>query len=466
MIEERFYKKLTNGPDAMLERINLGKDHIPVCLEVQNPFSGGDPIKKFTYYKSPLLLFKATASLSNSERCHYEIIMGDRFQKHYVDIDIPLKDDSIDDIYSHTKEEKIAIADKIVECYRDSLIKIRPQIQLTDILVLSSHDATKRSFHIVVDRWCVQSATLNKELFNEVIQNVAIDTRKYLDDRMYKCVQQFRLFLSTKCGKNRQLIVDSKHSTWAPTHEIKDTYTLIKEIFLASLVSVTDTCVLLPMEMKEKTFTVSSKELDSNDYKAIISAFNNFHDKSSFEIGALSGSFLLLKRKRQSYCDHCMRSHQNENPFLYVGPVSGNIYFNCRRGEGSTIIGNIKDTYTSSKEITTMCPKLEDVKSYISTSGPVQINNFVDSGILSLSENDIKTSQTYISKHTSVIQQVISTTTKLDISKNVSINKNRTDIPETELSAFKKQVEEKKLKWMNKLSTRRPDVVFQNLNII
>ena len=467
-MDQKYYNTLTNGEYAMFNRVTLRKDDIPVCLEEPGYGKDSDSFKKYTFYRSPLLLFKATISLPNHKRCHYEIIKGDKFQKPYYDIDISLKDDPIDELYSHTREEKLAISNRIVKLCKDALMKIRPQIKTTDILVESAHGDTKRSFHIKVDRWCVQSASLNRELFFEMLENIPLDIRKYFDDKMYKCIQQFRLFLSTKCGKNRQLIVDAENSTWAPTDEITDTYTLIKEIFLASLISVTDGCQLLPMEIKERTNNVVSKELDSSEYKLVMQAFDKFPDRGAFDVLSSNGTFISLKRKRPTFCNVCNRQHENENPFLFVGPTSGHIYFNCRRGEGTTVIGNLNDTFHASPPpVDSEPPRIEDIKPSISIGVPVSINSFIDSGVMALDVNTESRSSPYIFPVPINKDNITRTPSHLLIPTldNKIIEGVIQDDKTKEISEFRKRIEEKKAKWTAKLATKRPDVALLRIPI-
>lgn len=487
MQEVRYYSSLTNGDYAMFNRVNLNKNDIPICVEEPNKDKDGPPIKKYTFYRSPLLLFRALLSLNPNVRCIYEIIKGEKFQKPYYDIDIALKDDPFDEKYSHTKEEKIVIATKIVDLCKKSLMKIRPQIKESDILVLSSHSDLKRSFHIIVDRWCVQSSTLNKELYEEMIQNIPMDIRKYIDNKMYKSIQQFRTFLSSKCGKNRPLIVDKDNSMWQPDGEILSFNVLVREIFIASLITYTDNCILIPMEIKEKVQNVNSKELENEDYIKIMKAFDNFPDRNSFEIGSTSNNFISLKRKRPTFCSVCNRTHENENPFLFVGPTSGNIYFNCRRGEGSITIGNLNDTFHSKVEKNeekklTETPKIEDLNPERLTYTSINLTNFVDSGIMSLDVDTNNSSNLYCSVTSSNLSNLPSETQQniqLNLTNDQNNNGNlqqidisiRLNIPKVgdsnnhqKISEFKRQVEERRNKWKSKMQTKRPDVVISQFN--
>lgn len=475
MQEVRYYSSLTNGDYAMFNRVNLRKNDIPICVEEPSKNQDDLPIKKYTFYRSPLLLFRAILSLNPNLRCVYEIIKGEKFQKPYYDIDIALKDDPFDERYSHTKEEKFMIAKKIVELCKKSLMKIRPQIKESDFLVLSSHSDAKRSYHIIVDRWCVQSSTLNKELYEEMIQNIPIDMRKYIDNKMYKSIQQFRTFLSSKCGKNRPLIVDKDNSTWEPDGELPSFNVLVREIFIASLITYTDNCTVLPMEIKEKTHTVNSKELDNDDYKKIMKAFDNFCDRNAFDVGSNTNNFISLKRKRPTFCTVCNRTHENENPFLFVGPTSGNIYFNCRRGEGSITIGNLNDTFHEKVEDLNdknkiQTPRLEDLNPQRVTYGSIDITNFVDDGIMSLNV-DLKSSHganynlTYdVNVSLNVRQNLNENMGNLDMKINLNIPKVGELNVEQKESKFKRTLEERKNKWGSKAKTQNPDIVASQIN--
>jgi len=461
MCNRHYYSTLVDEEYSLLVRRKLKHDDIVICNEYKKHYSDEKTTKRFAVLGSPLLLFRSTASLTNEHRCDFEIIFGEKFQKIYADIDIELVDDSFDDKYSHTMEEKVIIATKVIKYYIDSLLKLKPCIKMEDIMVFSSHSNIKRSFHIVVDRWCVQSAKINNDLFEEIMKSVPDDVKKYYDKTMYKSSQQFRLFLSTKYGKLRQKIIDPDFSTWTPTDKITDTYTLVKEVFLSSLVSVTDTCQILPVEMKERIKYISSKDINNDEYKAMVNAFNNFSDKNSFEIGKVSGSFLLLKRKKPSFCELCKRKHEADNPFLFVGPKSGDIYLYCRRGEGSTKIGNLNDSIQDIKPEVFNIPRLEDLKPMISTNVTIEVKSFIDSGIMSLNANDSPTN------NYDTIYDISRESTPdiiIEPKKDVILNENEImEIkPVNKTSKFRKNIEKNKSKWRNKIGIKKPEDVFNN----
>lgn len=340
MIRNKFFRKLTDGNDSLFQSLNIRNGNLVICREIEN--NTDKPYKNFAAFDSHLSYFFYSITTPSNRRSDYEIIKGDVSQKIYADIDIELVDDPLDSNFSHSKEEKYQISNTITEAYIESLIKIVPSIKKSDIMVFNSHSNKKRSFHIIVDRWYVQSASHNKELFKNIMENIPLEYRKYFDYTMYKSIQYFRIFLSTKCGKNRYKMLDNEKSTWNSDWNFNNPAEFIKEIFLSSLITYTCSCFLIPIEIKEMTNNVVSREIDEKTYSHIIKAFNNFPDRNAFEILKERDTCILLLRRRPTYCSVCQRTHENENPFLFVGP-SGRIYFNCRRGNGSLEIGNINE---------------------------------------------------------------------------------------------------------------------------
>jgi hypothetical protein len=276
-------------------------------------------------------------------RCYFEIIRACHSQKHYVDIDINLQDDKFNEQYPHSMEEKLAISEIIVDEYANAIIKVYPDIKKTDILVFSSNSDKKRSYHIIVDRWYLPSCKQNKEFFNKCMEFIPLSHRKYFDDRMYKPNQQFRLFLSSKCGKNRIKNISNK-SMWKYDSKIIDANLLLKEVFYASLITLTDNgCSLIHTEVKNEFEFTPSRDLDNFEYCSILKLFHQYDDSGSFEvIGIAKNSIVKLKRRRSSYCNVCCRNHDHEHPFIYMS-FDNNVYFNCRRNEESYLLGNIND---------------------------------------------------------------------------------------------------------------------------
>lgn len=374
-----WYRKLTNGDEALFNKLNIPNDVFPVCLEQENKIQGGDTIKLFAVFRTPYSLLLECVKTPDIKRCFFEIIRGSHSQKHYVDIDIALDDDKFTESNYHTIEEKISIANVIVQEYITAIKINLPDVKDTDILVFNSNAVTKRSYHIIVDRWYFPSAKQNKDFFEKCMEYIPLPHRKYFDGRMYKSIQQFRLFLSTKCGKNRMKTIDSK-STWKPLDIITDDNMMLKEMFYASLITLTDNgCRLIHSDLADQSEFVPSRDLDDVEYSKIVSIFSSFKDSSSFDItGIKKGSLITLRRRRSSYCDVCFRTHDNEHPFLYT-TYDNNVYFNCRRTDESQLIGNLNDSLVEVKVNNSYLPP--------SIGYEIEIKSFADSGVLTLPTN-------------------------------------------------------------------------------
>lgn len=396
-----WWRKLTNGDEAMFNKTNIPNDAFPVCLETPSNIENEDPFKNFAVFRSAFTLLLECVKTPDVKRCYYEIIRANHSQKHYVDIDIKLEDDKLTENFHHTIEEKISIANVIVAEYISAILKVNPEIKTTDILVFNSNANNKRSYHIIVDRWYFPTCKQNKEFFNKCIQYIPLSHRKYIDNRMYKPNQLFRLFLSTKCGKNRIKTLDPQ-SPWKSNEVIEDPNQMLKEIFYASLITLTDIgCKMIPYEYEDKSEYYATRDLDDKESDALIKIFRTFEDSSSFDIiGIKSGSLLVLKRRRSSYCKVCCRNHDHEHPFVYT-TFDNNVYFNCRRCDDSQLLGNINSYISKPEKENNEFVKSKEQYGYQIPSLGQQINisSFVDNGILNLSNNntnisDIKSIQT------------------------------------------------------------------------
>lgn len=447
----RWYEKLTNGEESLFKKIDVSDDAIPICLEEKHPIEGEKPIKKYAVFRSAYALFRECIQTSIEKRCFFEIIRGGHYQKHYVDIDIDLEDDKFTEKYPHSIEEKINISKVIVSEYVTAMLKIKPEIQPTDIMVFNSNSEKKRSYHIIVDRWCFASATQNKEFFQEIMEYIPLPHRKYFDNRMYKCIQQFRIFLSTKCGKNRVKNIDPQ-STWKCSESITDTFQLLKEMFFASLITVTEgTCRVVPLKYKEKIEYVPSRDMENNELSACLKLFRKFKDTSNFEVLDLKGTIIPLKRRSPSYCEVCQRLHDNENPFLYLS-FDSNLYFNCRRNDNSTLIGNIL-TDINNEMITNEADGLNNNYVTPSIGYDLNISTFVDNGILDTTSK-VENKIDYFNECSFCEEKSIKSI-DIPLFKKREIKKN--EVTMDEISEFSDRINEAKKKYTNGKKFHNPD---------
>lgn len=452
-MSRKWYKKLTNGDeDALFKKIDVKESDIPVCLEEKHPIEGEKPIKNFAKFTSEYDLLMEIKNTPVNKRCFYEIIRGGHYQKHYTDIDCTLEDDPFTDPYPHTIEEKINIAKVLPIEYRDAVIKLKPEIKVEDIMIFNSNSNKKRSFHIVIDRWCFTSATQNKDFFNEVMEQIPLPHRKYFDNRMYKCHQQFRIFLSTKCGKDRYKLIDPM-STWKCSDSDLSPFQLLKEMFNASLItSTSSSCRIISYKYREKIDYLPSRDMENNELSACINIFRKFKDSSSFDVMDIKGTLIPLRRRCASYCDVCCRTHDTENGYLYL-TFNNDLYFNCRRNDSSTLIGNIY----SEDQLTRQDSTNASLSVYVApTIGyNVEVTSFIDSGILNLST--VK----QIS-HEPIIESQIHKEITVNLPEINFIRKKETKIipvSDGEISEFSNRIREAKMRHSKGPKSVKPDRV-------
>lgn len=374
-----YYKKLVNGNEALFNNIKVREDSIPICLERLNKNPNEDPYKFFAEFRSSYQLLKEIADTPVMERCFFEIIRGNHAQKHYIDIDIHLSDDDFSEAFPHSIEEKINISEVICSEYITALLKLKPEINTNDIIIANSNSNSKRSFHIIVDRWFFPSATQNRELFLQCMELIPLPHRKYFDHSMYKSIQQFRILFSTKCGKNRFKKID-KNSTWKYSEDLDSDEKKLRELFYASLITEVTCCNMLSFEYKNRTEFVPSRFLDNNEINVIRQHFKKFKDHSNFDFAEFKNSIIHLRRKQSSYCEVCQRNHDSQNPYLYV-TFNNQLYLNCRRNDKSQFIS---DLTTNDEGTIITCENVETNYKIPTIGYDIKVSNFINDGVINL----------------------------------------------------------------------------------
>lgn len=332
------YKKLTDSDDSLLSKINIEQGNILIFYEyMKGEFKQIEYILFISWFSLYYEMMKTPDSIRN----FHEVILGNKIQKIYIDIDMELVDDDYCSSNFHSAEQKLELSKTIVYYAKESIKKCRPQIKDTDILVLNANSSKKRSYHIIVDRWCFPSAKQNKEFFYEMLQHIPEHMRRYFDSQMYSSIRNFRTYMSTKIDGSRILSKDPQ-STWEPDEEITDPIELNKEIFFASLVTMVDACSILPFKVDDEIEESSGKDIENEDMRKMLTIFSTLPDSYCFVQGKCNGNKLFLTRKNPSYCDICERTHEKQNSFLFL-TVKNDVWLNCMRTSKSKKIGNIND---------------------------------------------------------------------------------------------------------------------------
>lgn len=160
----KWFSRLTADHDhGLLKNINPPSDSIIICNHLppldDNPASKN--IHSFAMF-SPLYTFaKELVKVSPEERCFFEVILGNRPQKPYFDIDIDKKE------YNITEKEALDLINHI-----SMAILTDQRINSKDILIFTSHGSSKFSYHIIVNNWCLPDQESNKSYCLGVISKV------------------------------------------------------------------------------------------------------------------------------------------------------------------------------------------------------------------------------------------------------------------------------------------------------
>lgn len=289
----------------------LSAENVIVCLEQEK--------RTFTFFTNRYNFYDYYKILDEENKCFYEVIRGEYYQKPYFDIDISLDED---------RTYRLHISETIIPLLIDSILNHYPMIHEEDILIFNSHGEDKRSFHIVVDNWCVANNKQNKVFFSNVIKTISSDYHQFIDDKMYKSIQQFRVIGSHKWNKTRVKKIDSS-CKWKYKNEEH-------LVFFFSLISSCSHCKMLPSEEIAERKTYNS--LEDFDKKDLLKIVNKIL-KDDFTILDINDTCISLLRLKPSFCSICNRIHEHENPYVYV--KDDIVFFNCRRNNMSLEIGQI-----------------------------------------------------------------------------------------------------------------------------
>lgn len=295
---------------------------------------GKDVVSKFVVCKMsndhPRRLFAALDDIADyvsmistmpaEEQCFFEVIFGERPQKLYYDIDM---DGSVPQDVAHTLLK--LLIDRIVAALaiHDHTVHVAE-----DVLLFSSCSSAKRSYHIILDGFCVAGSRENKALASLVLDRIPDEYKKYIDQSMYSSIQQLRLPLSQKPGSGRpKLYVKS----WRyGGQEIQRQEPPILELFRRACVTYTKGCKLVQVDVQPLPRPKTRHGVEDK----ILQAIQDRADKVLFKVfridKVVDENLVLLRRQTRAYCSLCQRVHDHENAFLVVHE-SGDVVFYCRR---------------------------------------------------------------------------------------------------------------------------------------
>lgn len=297
-------------------------------------------------------------------RSFYETIVL-RTQKPHFDVDIDLKK-APKDINDQEVVRDLIRAIKTV--MSDFNVNFDP---IKDILLFHSNGENKKSYHIVIDHHYHKDNVEAFCFYEKVLEHMSPSNALYIDNSVYKTVQQFRMLGSKKYKTDR-----------TKEYIVRGSYTP-KNLHQHSLVSYIEGSELLPeFGDDEEDFEYENddgRQILGNDL--VMDAMNMLEtylgiSKTSpefpFIYDTTSDPFIILKRVRPSMCELCSRVHENENPYMFVSKY-GLLYFDCRRTTSGKkkMLGRIRNYANKEDEVTkvllssapvTLEPKISPLK--------------------------------------------------------------------------------------------------------
>ncbi len=317
-----WYSTLYNGlfDDVPRESIFQG---LLVCQVTR------DNRRSFRYFSDREIAYNYLQSLNPSDRCMFEVFLGERQQKAHFDIDVSAQPDA--------ELKARAVISHVV----NSLIELKVSLRSIRLYQSSAPDSTadsKQSYHLLVTNYHCLNSTHAKSLWTYCQNRLPEDLKKYLDEKVYSSIQQFRLLGHTKPGQQRhkKLLKQWNHDGMTVTgdHPYSD-----YEQFLESLVSfVKEDSVLLPQP--EETIISSKRKYDYNEIPPAVleGALEllriHLHVSDHWIFHRTQSTLVLLKRTKPSPCPICQgdEEHTGNNPFLALScqGTRWKVYYFCR----------------------------------------------------------------------------------------------------------------------------------------
>ena len=310
----------------------------------------GDSIKRFGVFETYIDFNRYQKQLNPEDRCFYEIILGSHPQKPHFDVDIKKSDMETKYPDSDWLETTRDLVSYLIKCCVDVLERAGVHLSLErDILLYSSSNDEKQSYHLVIDNYCHSDHKQAKGFYDEVIKELSIyvpeNILDYIDPMVYSKKQQFRILGSQKVGSKRPKIFLEQYMYFDETIQwtMPDKWQSLPPASIdglklaASLVGFTSTCTMLPNFIDEDKINrvYDNEDLSTEQIENALALMNKVLDNPPFKYVKASGNIIILRREKPSGCPVCPpingkeHVHEKEHPFLLVS--RSRVLWYCRR---------------------------------------------------------------------------------------------------------------------------------------
>ena len=337
--------------------------------KVQNDDGPKKQDRLFAVFKDYISFYDYSQTFHPNARSFYEIIMGRSYQKPHFDIDIDKNEFMLRYNSGDYENDVQSILDSLIRSCIEVLKLVGVNIDVKkNILLYSSHSKNKKSFHLIIDKYC-HTDNLEAREFRKKVMNYFVTicdqkfndgyfiTSPFIDPKVYSGLQQFRILgCQKRCSNRPKLfnrefqfegnIIKNKQSEKSRNEQHQDLIDLSK-----SLISFTSECTPLPPFLSEDERRAirgfGNETIPDEVVKMALEAYKlywknmNDSDYIPYKVLKVHGKIIILKRLSPSMCEICKRIHENENPFLFI--LGNKVCWNCRRCEygESIVVGEI-----------------------------------------------------------------------------------------------------------------------------
>lgn len=273
----------------------------------------------FEAFSNAKEFYNYNLGLKPKNRNYYETVLEDIPQKPRFDVDIDRRK-------APGSLDPVTVINDLIFAIMDVAAYYDQEIGFDDLLIYSSNGPNKYSYHIVIDHWYHENHHEARAFYNLVIDAMSERYSKYVDNSVYKSLQQFRIIGNTKKGEQRPKtrITEWKYNDSDITWELDSPY----REFLRSLLTNTNNCKHLNIELDEKKYESGTEgDPKGSDVVDIDKILPFIPPGLTFDTFNKHG--YRLKRTYPSKCLICKRIHDHENAYIKI--EDGVIIYKCFR---------------------------------------------------------------------------------------------------------------------------------------
>lgn len=384
---KRWYYRLVNKDEnktrALMQDYNLNElsKKIIICFTpIKIPgwkWRPTDPNFKhyrlFAVFDSYLDILPYFNNFKEEDRCFYEIILGQFYQKPHFDIDIDKDTPNKEQLGRNLIQNLIKTIGDTIGQSKDCLNPLKDLSLEEDVLIYDSNkyneegfSENKISYHVIINNYYHENNLEAKAFYEHIVSKMPDNCGKeFIDPKVYSNIQQFRIVGCQKVGSGRIKLFNEKFNYF--DQKIKHIYNDCKnnddlieqdnssnnddikllQIFYESLITCNNTSNYIPSFYKKKEYQNFGGNIDvtpillERSITLMKEKFASFNPpiECNFPVISIEDNQIILKRKNPSYCPMCNKIHDAQNPYIFIN--NSKAYWNCRRQTPSLLLGYV-----------------------------------------------------------------------------------------------------------------------------